>query len=169
MITIKCEIFNICQKNYDDIINSINISELICPSCNHADMVIHGHYKRKIKTSSGTITIIIKRVKCKTCGKTHAILLSFFVPYSLISFNHHLRIINNDDIEELMDEVVDIDESDIGNIKRRYKKYWKEKLISFDISITDTDLIDKCFKWFDRQFMQNKCTVNCLFNLNHIS
>lgn len=169
MITIKCKVFNISQNKYDDIINQINISELTCPNCKHSDMIAHGDYKRSVKTPSGIITISIKRVKCKNCGKTHALLLSIFVPYSLITVNHHIRIINNQDVKGLMVDVSDIDESNVAYIKRMYRNHWKEKLISSDISFDDNDFIDKCFHHFNRQFMQIKCTINCLFCPTHIS
>ena len=163
MITIKCDLDNINQEKYDEIINNLDFNKLICPKCNHSDLIIHGYYTRRLKTKIGTIYLRIIRVICKTCGSTHALLLSCLVPYSSVDLKSHIRIINNDDINGLMEEISDIDESNIAYVLRMFNRYFKERLLSVSISVTDDDLVFNCFKYFKRQFMQIKCTSNILF------
>ena len=161
MITIKCDLDNINQEKYDEIINNLDFNRLICPKCNHSDLIIHGYYTRRLKTKIGTIYLRIIRVICKTCGSTHALLLSCLVPYSSVDLKSHIRIIN-DDINGLMDEISDIDESNAAYILRMFNKHYKQRLLSVSISI-DSNLVFNCFKYFKRQFMQIKCTSNILF------
>lgn len=163
MITIKCNLDNINQEKYDEIINNLDFNRLICPKCNHSDLIIHGYYSRRLKTKIGTIYLRIIRVMCKACGSTHALLLSCLVPYSSIDLNGHIKIINNDDVGGLMDEISDIDESNVAYVLRMFNKYFKERLLSVNISVTDDNLVFNCFKYFKRQFMQIKCTANILF------
>ena len=162
MINIKCDLDNINQEKYDEIINNLDFNRLICPKCNHSDLIIHGYYTRRLKTKIGTIYLRILRVICKTCGSTHALLLSCLVPYSSVDLKSHIRIINNDDINGLMEEISDIDESNIAYVLRMFNRYFKERLLSVSISI-DSNLVFNCFKYFKRQFMQIKCTSNILF------
>ena len=162
MITIKCNLCNINQEKYDEIINNLDFNRLICPKCNHSDLIIHGYYTRRLKTKIGTIYLKIIRVMCKACGSTHALLLSCLVPYSSIDLESHKRIVDDDDINGLMIEISDIDESNVAYIKRMFNRYFKERLLSVCISIDD-NLVFNCFKYFKRQFMQIKCTSNILF------
>ena len=162
MITIKCNLCNINQEKYDEIISDLDFNRLVCPKCGHSNLIIHGCYSRRLKTKIGTIYLRIIRVKCKSCGSTHALLLSCLVPYSSIDLKSHIRIISNDDINGLMIEVSDIDESNIAYVKRMFNCHFKERLLSVCMSIDD-NLVFNCFKYFKRQFMQIKCTDNILF------
>ena len=55
-----------------------------------------------------------------------------------------------------------IDESNILYIIKQYLKYWKERIISFSISL-DLSISKQCLEHFNRQFMQIKCIPNILF------
>ncbi len=75
---------------YDDFFSIINISELICPIFDSSSLISHGRYSRKFIDDNGDKTdIYIYRVKCNCCGKTHAIIPWFIIPY----FKFPLRII----------------------------------------------------------------------------
>lgn len=163
MITINCNLININQENYDEIINDLDLYRLICPKCGHSGLKIHGYYSRKLKTKLGTIYLRVIRVICKECGSTHALLLSCIVPYSSMDLKSHIRIINKDNIKGLMLEISDIDESNVAYTLKMYKLHYKERLLSVDIKIDD-NLVFNCFKHFNKQFMQIKCTSNCLFS-----
>ena len=63
-------------------------------------MVVHGYYTRKIKTINGNIELVILRVRCKDCGRTHAVLISFIVPYQSIEMSVQIEIITDKDIKE---------------------------------------------------------------------
>ena len=50
-------------------------------SCGCQEFNIHGVYERNIIDNNEEYKIKIKRVKCKGCGKTHALLPVFILPY----------------------------------------------------------------------------------------
>lgn len=164
MITIKCNLCNINQRKYDEIINSLDLNRLQCSLCKTHNFVIHSYYYRKLKTRKGTIYLRIMRIICKDCKTTHALLLSCIVPYSRIDLNSQIRIITNDDVEGLMNEIDEIDDHDINYIRNNFNKYYKERLLSIKVDVSDKNLVFKCFKYFKRQFMQIRCITNILFD-----
>ena len=71
---------------------------LACPVCgSKGNCVPHGSYKRVLidvehgKVSYGSVEI--KRVRCKSCGHTHAILPDYIVPYATYSLLFILRVL----------------------------------------------------------------------------
>ena len=102
MITLKVDKLNreISQKLYDEIIESVDIHLLEC-TCKRHNMVVHGYYSRNIKTHNGNVELVILRVRCKECGKTHAVLISFIVPYQSIEMSVQIEIITDKDIEKI--------------------------------------------------------------------
>ena len=111
MITLKVDKLNreISQKLYDEIIESVDIHLLEC-TCKRHNMVVHGYYSRNIKTHNGNVELVILRVRCKECGKTHAVLISFIVPYQSIEMSVQIEIITDKDIEKIMNDNPSIDE-----------------------------------------------------------
>lgn len=169
MITFYVQDSNIelTQDIYNSYIFNLDLNTLKC-TCGHFGVVAHGYYKRSIKTITGKIKIKILRVKCKTCNKTHAILLSLIIPYSSVQLKDHIRIIKDIDIKELMIEKITIDESTIYRIKHNFKKFFKQMMISYNISFDD-DLIKNCFKYLKRNFNQIKLGCNILYTWIHIT
>lgn len=171
MITITTnKIKYLSQNSYNKFIESINIQKLTCSCSLSGQLIKHAYYSRTIKTSDGPVIIIILRVKCKSCGKTHAIFPGLIVPYSQISLYDHISIIrlynSGASFEPLMIKNEYIDESNIRYIIRQYLRHWKERIAAFSLSIQGNihSLIIKCLKTFRRQFMQIKCTPNILFS-----
>ena len=163
MITIYVKDFNeeITQESYDNIINNLDLNTIKC-SCGHYGVTVHGYYDRRVKTVFGSIRLVVMRVKCQTCGKTHAILLSSIVPYQSIQLKDQLRIIMNNNLKELMESNLDIDESNISTVRYNYHHYFKQRLISENIEL-DSDVVTNCFDLFKRQFLQIKCQTNILY------
>ena len=61
------------QQLYDEYINLIDVHSLMCTCGNH-DNVIHGYYKRKVRTDKINTELRIVRVKCKCCDKSDVFL-----------------------------------------------------------------------------------------------
>lgn len=58
-----------------------------CKFCGYEGMLHrHGYYSRNVITSHCIKRINILRVKCPSCGKTHAVLPSFLIPYYQYAF-----------------------------------------------------------------------------------
>ncbi len=68
---------------YLDLGKEIYISPIYgCKFCNYEGMLHrHGYYSRNVITKYSIYRINILRVKCPSCGKTHAVLPSFLIPY----------------------------------------------------------------------------------------
>lgn len=63
-----------------------------CPNCGAAgNYAHHGHYHRHFDDGTGERLVRIERVRCLSCGKTHALIWKDMVPYKLRSEGFHLR------------------------------------------------------------------------------
>ena len=173
MITnLNIKIKYLTQDNYNKFIENIEFHKLTCSCGMSGQLIKHAYYNRHIKTPDGVITLTILRVKCKCCNKTHALFPECIVPYSQILLADHISIIkayNNDSsFESIMIANEFIDESNISYIIKQYLRYWKERIISFAISL-DLSISKQCLKFFKQQFMQIKCISNILFSQTHIT
>lgn len=153
------------QKFYDSCVNNIQIHQITC-SCKHSGCLhIHGYYKRKVKTHFGSFMLSVCRLKCSACGKTHALLPSSIVPYSQITLVCCCWIIssfqNSENINSVCEDYPDIDENNVKAVIRRYRKFWRERLYSFRISLNPVrDLVLACFSHYSLQFLQIRRTIN---------
>ena len=154
MITLKVEKENseLTQEKYNTIIRNIDIHSLEC-TCGRHDMVVHSYYSRNIKTKSGVIKLDILRVKCKECGKTHAVLLSLIVPYQSVELEIQIQIIKDEDVEALMVNNEAIDEQLVYRIKKRFKSKFEKWMSLNKLSFLD-DLVKLAFRDFKSNFMQ---------------
>ncbi len=173
MITIFSKKSNsFSQFSYNLIINYLPFHKLQCTCGQNGSLIKHGYYTRCIKVSGNLVALKVLRVRCKSCKKTHSILPDWIVPYSRILFKEHLQIIktylNKQSFEPIMINNLLIDESNTRYIIKSFRQHWKERLSSYGISL-DKQLTRMCFKYFSRQFMQVKKTVNILFYNTHIS
>jgi len=156
------------EKLYFAFLQLLNLFSVECTCHKKGCLIFYGWYKRKVKLPSGPLLLSVQRVRCKECGKTHALLPSVLVPYSQVSLKDQLDIlILAEDLqspETVMDRNPLIDENNVKHIIRQYKKHWLERLRSIGLTLTD-DLIIPCMAAFSRQFMQIHRTPNILFAL----
>ena len=169
MITLFVEEYNHLTPNfYNNLIANLQFNRITC-TCGHSGcLTIHGYYIRHLKTMEGKLPFRICRVICSCCHHTHALLPSSIVPYSQISMKDHVAILSCHESKGRLNKLIDknptIDESNCRYIIRCFLKHWKQRLLSEQISISDTaNLVCNCFRTFFRQFMQIHCTSNILF------
>ena len=92
------------------------------------------------------------------------------VPYTRIRLEEQLEIMRQSKGERAYKAVMNanalIDESDVRSVIRRYRRYWKERLISFGLSIREEAeaLVKGRFQYFRRQFLQIRGSPNGLFS-----
>ena len=68
-------------------------SDQPCPACGAVgDYVRHGSYTRNFDDGSGEEAVTVDRVKCRNCGKTHALLWEGMIPYVLRSGEAHREV-----------------------------------------------------------------------------
>ena len=165
----------ITPEIYGKVTSNIPLYQLRC-NCGHAGCLVrHGYYRRRLKTRQGTIVLCILRVKCKECGRTHAILPELVVPYSQIpaDLQQHMLLypLGSPDLEALMQSNSDITESNILAIRSRYRKHWKERLLTMGRELQEdiAALIREAFSFFHRQFMQIRRGINLAVFSIHIA
>lgn len=170
MITISVKDYNqISQGYYESIINSLQFHRLTC-SCGHcACLTIHGYYYRGIYLPDRTLMLNVCRVKCSECGHTHALLLSSIVPYSRIRTVDQQAIViafeTASGIGSVCDNNPSVDEKTAESIVRRYRLFWKQRLLCESVSLSELGaLIRRCFSLYSMQFMQIRRTSNQLFS-----
>lgn len=171
MITLKTDKYrNFSPNTYNNIISNLQFHRLTCPGCKHkSTLFIHGYYRRFLNVPGGKVVFRICRVKCKSCNKTHALLPSFLVPYSQTSLPDHIAVIDAYESDEktasLLKSNRALDESTLRYITRKYSKYWKHRMLSYDLKTNPlSELVESCFSHFNKQFMQIKLTPNLLFS-----
>jgi len=154
MISLNYGKFNIDIEAYNKLVANLEVGTISCPYCKQASMVRHGYYTRYINISGKHIDLNILRIRCKTCGKTHAVLPSFVVPYL-----HH-------SIEKLQTMIITgkVDENSTSidyetKLIRKIKKLWMPILISFGLEIKSklSELFFSASHKVMRCFMQIHC------------
>ena len=169
MITLKVEEYNpITPDFYNDLISKLQFHRLTCPCGQAGCLCVHGYYDRYVKVSEDKLRFRICRVICESCGHTHALLLSSFVPYSQHSLSTQVDIISAYEAQmpqaSVMEANNSITESNYRYIIRQYLHHWKEKLLSEKTTLSPSDsLVLQCFKICKRQFMQIRRISNLLF------
>jgi len=177
MITIFLDkIKTLDQISYYSFIHSLDLNTLTCTCGHSACLTKHAYYTRSVKGCSPALVVLtVLRVRCSHCGRTHAVVPQLIVPYSQMILHDHIQIITNhlsgNSQVPLMNQKCLIDENNIRHTLHNYYKYWHQRLISFEISFTDSivRLVSDCFCHFSRQFMQIKCICNQLLCYTHIT
>lgn len=136
-------------------IELVILSSIQCP-CGHVGFHGHGTYVRYVKLSAIVLHLIVRRVRCPECGRTHALIPDCLIPWSQIPLETTVLLVraeNTDEIHQIMDEQVNITAEDVHNVRIRFRRYWKERMISYGIEY-DSKLTDTCISLFRKQFMQ---------------
>jgi hypothetical protein len=168
MITIPIEDCNsFSQKKYDDYVLGLQIHMMEC-KCGHCgSFILYGHYPRHLKILGLFLSLIIQRVRCSFCGRTHALIPSLVVPYSQIPREDQQEILElteaGKSVNRVLDQNCQIDESHVRHIIRRFKHHWKERILSLGLSLHDR-LTEVCLSVYSLQFMQIHRTWNSFFS-----
>ena len=167
MITVLFPSDKAFSKNiYYFFIQTLNLFTVECTCHKKGCLIFYGWYTRKVKLPTGLSEFSVQRVRCKECGKTHALIPSVLVPYSRIRLKDQQDILilaeTGGDTADALDENQQIDENNVKHIIRQYKKHWKERILSIGLTLRDT-LTVPCLSAYSRQFMQIHRTPNILF------
>ena len=139
----------------DEFNEEVDVRCLTCPDCGQTDAVGHGYYERYLRTALGLVKIKVMRIKCRHCGKTHAVVPLFVVPYSWIMLRHQVMIAC-DRCREVIDELPSLSESDVWRLKDKFKRFWKQKILSGSIPLDPDGCLDTsegCLSLYGEQFM----------------
>lgn len=83
------------QATYNKIVDGIDLDSIVCDSCSNHDWVSHATYERKIDIFNRKYMLIITRVICLHCRKTHAILVEDIVPFSILSHSEIIQVLSS--------------------------------------------------------------------------
>lgn len=164
-----------CILGYE---NTLNFNNLVCPYCESRELVSYGSYQRNV-ISFGEDHLIarlltVKRVYCKSCKTTHALLPDFIIPYKQYSMPLIITIITYLKEHTLLktEEYFNIN---INVIKSMYHQYLKFYLLLLKTTfanenknelltkyVYDSDLKYQFVTCNKRTFMQmKKRPINC--------
>ena len=88
------------QEWFEKTFEKTNLLGLVCPYCNSKErMIPHDMYSRYMITIKGnrieSVLLRIPRVKCTSCGHTHAVLPEMLIPYSSCSLRFVLTVLKD--------------------------------------------------------------------------
>ena len=72
---------NIVKREIKKYEKECNYGYIECPCCGSDKLISYGGYERNVIVYNTYTRIKIKRVMCKGCGKTHALIPYFLIPY----------------------------------------------------------------------------------------
>ena len=145
MITLKTKIINIygekslrifldLRELIVDLLNLIhdyertdNFGYIECPNCHSDKLIKYGTYERNIGIQGEFEKINIKRVMCKECEKTHALIPSFILPFyqnerSFVIFSVTKIVIDKKGVVEAARELL-ISRQELNGLVKRFKSH----------------------------------------------
>lgn len=94
----KTQIKEILKKYHE----MTNLPYLECPHCKSSNLIRWGFYNRNIYYIDDNKivfeTVEIQRIKCRGCGKTHALLFEPIIPYKQYLLDVIISSVNEDEI-----------------------------------------------------------------------
>ncbi len=154
---IKLFEYNNYKKFIDEKINNKKIEELInligeyeseenyeyieCPYCKSDKLIRYGSYKRNIGIFGKYYEIKIKRVQCKNCKHTHALIPSFIMPYfqseaSFIVIGITLRELKEEKLKEVS-ETLSVTRQLVGFWIKRFKSHLTRLKTTFSYNLEE--------------------------------
>ena len=156
---------HIFQRTYDQTVKNLPIHSLECTCGAAGSLIRYGYYFRYIRYRGEKILLRIQRIRCKFCGKTHALIPEVLVPCSQIPLEDQIDLIAAYESGERFEKVLNrnplLVEREAYQLIRKYVSCWKERCRSAGISL-QKDLTAACFRHFSRQFMQIRSVPNIL-------
>lgn len=104
-----------------------NIMGFVCPHCGGKESTYYGNYRRnviEINEERVETTINIKRLKCSGCGKTHAVIPTFLIPYK----QHTVETVNEILKEKIVDEKTSREIEEETGVTRQLLRKWLKEL-----------------------------------------
>lgn len=118
-----------------------NFGYLECPHCHSDKLIKYGTYERNIGIYDEFHKIKIKRVLCKECGRTHAIIPSFVIPFYqsersfLINAINEIVVNNNKVVQTSIE--IDISRQKLNSWIKRFKSHLTRLKVSLSYCLND--------------------------------
>lgn len=117
------------EENLQIYEKTLNFNHLECPYCHSKEYIRWGFYERGViyKKNNKIFQeiMIIQRIKCKSCNKTHALLPFGIIPYRQLTDEVIIDIIIDNENEELYFSL-----DTVKKLKKQFNKYFLPYLIT---------------------------------------
>ena len=134
-------------------------------------MYRNGKYPRAYASDGRIVNILIQRLRCRYCGRTHALIPAHLVPYSRkpaeLQMQMILAVSNPEDRIKVMEMQPTLEERDFRQVRGNYAKTWERKipLPELESHITAAaGLVRRCLRDFGMQFMQRRGEILSFFD-----
>ena len=99
--TLFCKLVNTkksARELYEEYPGPSGVQTMLCPVCgSRGNCRVYAAYQRSLVDMEGGrvvyATITVKRVRCSSCGHTHAVLPDYIIPYTTYSLLFILRVL----------------------------------------------------------------------------
>ena len=149
------------EKNIKEYEETLNYEYMECPNCNSNELISYGTYTRNVVISKECRLIKIKRVFCKNCGKTHAIIPTFIKAYfqyesSFIDFVVYLMKVKNKKSKQIED-MMELSRQLISSWKKRFEEH-KTRLKTVYSNCSWEKIFDQIFgeSFLENYYRQNR-------------
>lgn len=163
MITLKTKIINIFSEkssinflNLDDLMSQLtdlieeyestdNFGYIECPNCHSDKLIRYGTYERNLGIKGEYQKINIKRVMCKECGHTHALIPSFILPFyqserSFIVYAVSKVVVDKECVVEASKEL-EISRQELYSLVKRFKSHITRLKTTFKCSLEEIVIV----------------------------
>ena len=141
--------FYYTQEDYQNGADLLDLSETRCACGAKGDFTIHGHYDRYLQCDSEDTILTITRVRCLSCGRTHALLPIIIIPYLIISNPIVTKVIatfRKEDIKvSTISKLYHLPYVVVKKLIDYYKGEHKQRLESVEATLSYTSLLSKEF------------------------
>ena len=134
-----------------------------CPNCSSNRLISYGTYERNVGFGSIFKTIKIKRVKCKECCRTHAVIPTFIKPYfqyesSFIDFI--MQLIN---VKKMKKRKIENKIKLSRQLIRKWEKRFKEHEIRLKVTFNNDSLKEIFIRMLDDKFISEYYNQNNVY------
>lgn len=147
-------------KEYE---NELNYEYMECPKCKCSKLISYGSYERNIGCGNEYKKIRIKRVQCKECGSTHAIIPSFIKAYFQYesSFIDFIMLLIN--VKKIQKRKIENKMNLSRQLMRKWEKRFKEHETRLNVTFDSNDLEEIFMRMLDDDFNSKYYNQNNIY------
>lgn len=151
------------EKLINEYESELNYEYMECPKCKCNRLIGYGSYERNIGCGKVFKRIRIKRVQCKECGSTHAIIPSFIKPYFQYesSFIDFIMLLIN--VKKIQKRKIEYKINLSRQLIRRWEKRFKNHEIRLKVTFNSGDLKEIFMRMLDDKFIREYYSQNNLY------
>lgn len=169
---------NFDKQNKENYNNTLNFNIGNCPNCKSNNIIKWGSYTRNyiyyINKQKVEDTIVIKRIKCKDCQKTHAIIPIFIIPYKQHSLNFINKVLYMKNFSKKtykeIENKLDISRQLLYHWIKCLKKHSSRILVTLEVNnlrLAMKKIKNDLFKFIYQYYIENRQMYMMFVNTNY--